>query len=433
MKRARMGSAMSGTAAWKLAILWATIAACSSPSGVGGGAMPGCLANATQQCWCGAAVQGVQTCVATGGGWSPCSCLGAQGDATASATDAAGADAAATDADAGAGKTDDGAADSNAAEATAEDGSTVADTDVAEAGSAPGDSVDGSDVDWSELLDPEDAATGNASTPDSGVDAGSDSCPERAKIVYVVTATKQLLSFTPDKLKFELVGTLACPGTGSGQPFSMAVDRLANAWVLYSTVLGSGAGVFKVSTLDASCQPTSYQNAALGFDLFGMGFSADQPALPAEHLWIAGTKGSQFSTGSCKLGTLNTATMQPAVVGPLPASYGCPDLTGNGNAELYGFFPNASPPAIGMVNKATGQIAKSWPLPAQAFSNTEAWAFAQWGGLLWLFFKSYSAPSSSVWTLDPASGKSAMVVGSTGYKIVGAGVSSCAPTKAVAP
>ena len=330
--------------------------------------------------------------------------------------------------------TADGGADSAApTDAAAGETTSGGSADVADSGTGSADSAEQPDADWSELLDPEDAASGDATSPDSTGDTGTDSCPERAKIVYVVTSTKQLLSFVPDKLKFELVGTLACPGTGSGQPFSMAVDRQANAWVLYSTAVGSGAGVFKVSTLNASCQPTSYQNASLGFDLFGMGFSADQPAVPDEHLWIAGTKGSQFNTGSCKLGTLDTATMQPSVVGALPTSYGCPDLSGNGNAELYGFFPNASPPAIAKIDKSNAQILKSWPLPAQAFSNTEAWAFAQWGGLLWLFFKSYDAPSSSVWTLDPQTGKSALVVASTGYKIVGAGVSSCAPSKPTVP
>lgn len=306
-------------------------------------------------------------------------------------------------------------------------------TDADQGGEILSDTAAEADVDWSELLDPEDASAADSAGPDAGGDAATDACPERAKIVYVVTSSKQLLSFTPDTLAFKPVGTLACPGASTSQPFSMAVDRQANAYVLYSTALGQGAGVYKVSTLDASCQATPYQVGVQGFELFGMGFSADSPALPDEHLWIGGTSWAGFNTGSCKLGTLDTQSYQPQLAAMLPAGMGCPEVSGNGNAELFGFFPNATPPTVGRVHKTTGKLTSSWPLPAQAFKNIEAWAFAQWGGLLWLFFKTADGSSSSVWTLNPQDGAVKMVVASTGLKIVGAGVSSCAPSKAVAP
>lgn len=342
--------------------------------------------------------------------------LGDAGKADIAPTDSAGADTG----DAGA------KADANPAEVSeptdADPGSEILSDGAAEG-----------DVDWSELLDPEDAGSGDAAGPDAAADAATDACPERAKIVYVVTSSKQLLSFTPDTLAFKPVGTLSCPGASTSQPFSMAVDRQANAYVLYSTALGQGAGVYKVSTLDASCQATPYQVGVQGFELFGMGFSADSPALPDEHLWIGGTNWAGFNTGSCKLGTLDTQSYQPQLAAMLPAGMGCPEVSGNGNAELFGFFPNASPPTVGRIHKTTGKLTSSWPLPAQAFKNIEAWAFAQWGGLLWLFFKTSDGSSSSVWTLNPQDGAVKMVVASTGLKIVGAGVSSCAPSKAVAP
>ncbi|MBI5611178.1 MAG: hypothetical protein HY902_20055 [Deltaproteobacteria bacterium] len=369
----------------------AVVAACSASPGGAGGMMAGCVPNTTQLCYCSATLQGIQNCAPAGDAWSLCSC--------------------ATPTDAGGDTTTKGDAASSPDQSGG--GSDTGSATVADTSSEP-------DIDWSELLDPEDTGSEPADT------AASDQCPERAKIIYVVTKGNQLLSFSPDTLQFKLVGTLGCPAGVGNTPFSMAVDRKANAYVLYQSFT-SGAGVFKVSTLDASCTGTAYQPNLNGFEVFGMGFSSDAPAIADETLWIGGTKALSFQAGPCKLGTLDVATLKTKAVATIPAAYGCPDLTGNGQAQLFGFFPNANPPAVGQIDKQTAQITKNWPLPA-SLATTEAWAFAQWGGKLWLFAKTSAEINSSVWSLDPLTGITTKALNNIGHVVVGAGVSSCAPT-----
>jgi hypothetical protein len=440
---------------------WALVAlaaACSNSSS-GNSGNTGCVANATQLCYCAAGVQGIQVCQGGAFGWSVCDCgSGFAGDGGSSG-DAKTSDAKPSDATADSQSSDSQSSDSQAtdasnsggadsvSDATGKDGQ-LQDTTTADGGGGNGgvdDASEGSDVDWSELLDPEDTGSGSSGGGGSdgggsggggsGGGGGGDDCPERAKIVYVVTESNQLLSFSPEQLKFDLVGTLKCPPSVGAQPFSMAVDRQANAYVLYSTAFGGGGGVCKVSTLDASGQGTTYIPGIQGFELFGMGFSANQAALPDESLWIGGTKASLYNNAAntCYLGFLDGNSLQPTKVAAFPAGWGCPELTGNGMAELYGFFPNASPPAVGKIDKATAQITKAWPLPAAFSTGLAAWAFAQWGGQLWLFFKGAGDPSTNVWTLDTKTGSVVKVLPNIGKIIVGAGVSSCAPSASKTP
>jgi len=395
------------------------VSACAAQGG-GGGSSMGCVPGSTQLCLCAPGSQGVQSCNADGRGYGACLCAGAP--------DAKVADKAAGSGGGG-GPTADGAGDGAATSDTAPDpgGGTA---DLATFANDASETADF--YDWSEIFEDAQAAdTGADAAPQGGSDALTGDCPERAMIVYVVTKGNQLLSFTPDKLQFKLVGQLACPVPAGHTPFSMSVDRQANAWVLYTSALGQGGPVMKVSTLDASCQATGYQSGQLKYELFGMGFSSDNPAAVAETLYIGGTSSMSFAlNGQCNLGSLDVKTMKVSHIGAIPAALGCPDLSGNGVAELFGFFPQPNPAQVVQLDKATAQPIKSWPLPAGSFADVQAWAFAQWGGKFWLFFQGIGAPTSAVWALDPASGQAAKVIAQTGHTITGAGVSSCAPTKA---
>lgn len=257
--------------------------------------------------------------------------------------------------------------------------------------------------------------------------SGATDCNARAKIVYVVTEQNVLLSFQPDKLTFKVVGTLNCPA-GGGNPFSMSVDRNADAWVLYQNAI-SGGGIYKVSTLDASCTATKFKAGSGGtVELFGMGFSANSPGSTDETLFVAGASGANYQTVKNTLATIAFPSMALSKVATIDIAGGA-DLTGNAKGELFGFFPDTSPPSVRQIDKTTGfTTSKSWPLPSSSFNSTQAWAFAQWGGTFYLFFKSFSDPSTNVWTLDPVTGTVTKVKSSIGYTVVGAGVSSCAPS-----
>ncbi len=340
------------------------------------------------------------------------------------AADAKGCDAKTADGCLGAANPDVKGEDATGDTVSAADGQLGADGATDDGAATVDDAVIGDDLgDLDGFFDDPD---GDATVNDTGpLNSG---CNERAKIVYVVTEQNKLLSFTPDTLTFKLIGTLNCPV--SGTPFSMSVDRSANAWVLYQggTFTTTGMGVFKVSTLDASCQTTSYQPNSAGFELFGMGFSSNTNGSTDETLYIAGAGASNFQTIKNGLGTIAFPGMAVSKVATIDIAGGA-DLTGNGKGELFGFFPDSSPPSVRQIDKTNGTTTgQSWPLPSSVFNNTQAWAFAQWGGNFYLFFQSIMDTSTNVWKLDPTTGVATKVLSNIGYTVTGAGVSSCAPT-----
>jgi hypothetical protein len=62
----------------------------------------------------------------------------------------------------------------------------------------------------------------------------------------------------------------------------MAIDRNATAWVLYDS-----GQLFKVSTSDASCTPTSFAAGQQGLYNFGMGFASNSAGSSDETLFIS--------------------------------------------------------------------------------------------------------------------------------------------------
>lgn len=416
-----------------------TCFACSSNAPPGGGYVGGyvlpdatsvpdtggaaCTPGLTQLCLCAPKTEGVQVCRDDGKGWHACSCGGSSGDGGTTADHGGGdgspsADATGSDKDGG----------SDGSPATPDDGAGVADgagADDASDGSAGDDSTaDAADDDWANYFD--DATDDDAGPPPDSGPAGFD-CIARAKIIYVVTEQKVLLSFDPETMKMKVVGTLNCPAQLGASPFSMAVDHDATAWVLYQSPFGGGGSLFQVSTLDASCQATSFQPGQAGLDLFGMGFSSNGIGSANESLYVAGAGYTSFQTTANTLATIAFPSLQLSPIAKINVAGGA-DLTGNGVGQLFGFFPATSPPSVREIDKATGMTGKTWTLPSSSFSNTKAWAFAQWGGTFYLFFQSVSDPSTNVWALDSKTGGVKVVLPNIGFTVTGAGVSSCAPS-----
>src|SRR5206468_4171769 len=120
-------------------------------------------------------------------------------------------------------------------------------------------------------------------------------CTAAAELIYVLSAENDLYSFDPPSKTFKKIGPLKCDTSAQPglQPNSMAVDRNAVAWVNYTagdTLTGADTAgvVFKVSTFDASCQPTPV-NLTQGWWRLGMGFSTDTVGGTTEKLFVAGT------------------------------------------------------------------------------------------------------------------------------------------------
>ncbi len=229
-------------------------------------------------------------------------------------------------------------------------------------------------------------------------------------LIYVIDDANELLSFDPKKLPgdpFHLVGTVSCESWST--PFSMAVDRQGFAWVLYR----SGA-VYRVSIADATCTATGYSASAGA--LFGMGFVTDAPGATTEHLYIA----------DAHLAVLDIAAARRTDLGAIDAGQSKnPELTGTAEGDLFGYFPEPDRGYVVGLDRATGKPIGKRMFLDRLDGDVDAWAFAHWGGTFYVFA---STPSgSAVHSIDRRSGTYALVRPSP-YRVVGAGVSTCAPT-----
>jgi hypothetical protein len=254
-----------------------------------------------------------------------------------------------------------------------------------------------------------------------GGGSGAD-CSEAAKLVYVVSAQDDLYSFYPANLMFVRIGTLNCPT--QAHPFSMAVDRTGTAWVNYDD-----GELFKVSTADASCTKTSFtpQN---GFTTFGMGFSTNAPGTKDETLYICGFRFDNGAESSLGLGRLDTGSLAITPLGDFTGGIKghCGELTGTGDAKLYGFFPG-SPAQLAAIDKTTTATPTPQALAGLPLQTTAAYAFSFWGGDFWFYTSAGASDFSQVTQFKASGDQSVKVVRSNvGFTIVGAGVSTCAPT-----
>jgi hypothetical protein len=266
---------------------------------------------------------------------------------------------------------------------------------------------------------------------------GDDDCPEGTDLVYVVDSSHRLLSFDPreDAFTFQLLGVLNCPAgqpwpewfSTVASPFSMSVDRTGTAWVLYTS-----GQIFWVDTQNPEvCNLSPYVPGSSNFELFGMGFVSDFPGAQQETLYVAGgtAYGMQLhQTG--RLGEIDPESVQLTPIGSLTPSELGPELTGTGAAESYAYFPGETQASVARIDKSTGQNEQSWSIPALPGPVT-AWAFAHWGDRFFIFvtyLDPWEGEVSQVRRFDRETGEDEIILGDHGYRIVGAGVSTCAPT-----
>jgi len=257
------------------------------------------------------------------------------------------------------------------------------------------------------------------------VDVVRNDCPDAdATLVYVVTENAELFSFYPPAAQFTHIGTLVCPAPVGSTPFSMAVDRKGIAYVLYQGTLGENAGIYRVSTATAACTRTAFDPSSLGFGTFGMGFSTDQGG-PAETLYIAGD--GRTGSGFGGLGSIDLTTFKATRLRDFQPSIERAELTGTGAGDLYAFYsgPFETASFVGQIDKATARVVAENELTS--VSQGQGWAFAFWGGDFWLF-TSPTGGASFVTQYRP-SDKSTKVVATLGNVVVGAGVSTCAPSQ----
>jgi hypothetical protein len=212
----------------------------------------------------------------------------------------------------------------------------------------------------------------------------------------------------------------------------MAVDRSGTAWVNFNDGL-----IYKVTTkAPVTCTPTSFVPGQAGFTkVLGMGFSANAAGSNDETLFVSDNAGpggdcrSSSPKAGCMgkgLGKIDLATMTLMPLGPYTATaagYNA-ELSGTGDAKLYGFF-TTSPGAYGPIDKTDGQTSAPAPVSVPSVNaSTGGYAFSFWGG----DFYFYTAPTdnTTVTHLQTSTGTTTSSP-KLSFTIVGAGVSTCAP------
>ncbi len=257
---------------------------------------------------------------------------------------------------------------------------------------------------------------------DGGDARKGDGCSDAARLVYVLSQENDLYSFTPNTVTFTKVGRLECPTNGLATPNSMAVDRQGTAWVNYSD-----GTLFKVSTANASCEATNFQPNQAGFVKFGMAFSSNAEGSSDETLYISGLDvmgGSGYG-----LGRIDLTSMKVTLIGDysgILAGEGA-ELTGTGDGRLFGFFTTQPNATLAEIDKSKG--ATSGDKSLQGVNTGNAWAFSFWGGDFWFYTSDGVSPSRVTQLRTSGDGQISVVKPDVGgFRIVGAGVSTCAPT-----
>jgi len=245
---------------------------------------------------------------------------------------------------------------------------------------------------------------------------GNSDCADGTESIYVIDQFGGTISrFDPQTTTFTDLGAPQCPTMPGATPFSMSVDRGAVAWVLYSS-----GELFRVALPGLACAATTWTSPN-SLKVFGMGFSTDDPGGSAETLWIGG--GLTQTQSSYTLAKVDPATM---VATPVATEPQLPEMTGTGNAELWGFFPDATMPRVVKLDKTTGAIATSFPQPTLAGTMT-GYAFAHWGGDYWVFLLKNGESATTIYQVSGSTGAITSTTPTAGRTIVGAGVSTCAP------
>jgi hypothetical protein len=204
----------------------------------------------------------------------------------------------------------------------------------------------------------------------------------------------------------------------------MAVRRSGTAYVLY-TVLGGGGwkctGLARVDIETLSCSAVkAFKCTGSGdsVDTFGMGYALTGPE--QETLFV-GTQQGVLARLEPEAGALTS-------VGPMP-DVG-PELSGNSNGELWGFFPKQTPARVHRLDPQSGKAVATITLSQFDLPWAGAFAFASWGGVFYIFYgftPGSGSSTTSVFRLTP-DGKLTTHVTDSGLHIVGAGVSTCAPS-----
>jgi hypothetical protein len=254
---------------------------------------------------------------------------------------------------------------------------------------------------------------------------GGNGCAMGTSLVYVWALDGNIYSFDPPSKTFTFVATPDCLASN---PNSMAIDRNLNAWLNYLTPGSTSPNdyIYKFSlTTKTGCTPSGI-TIPPGFNQVGMGFSSDTPGGTTETLYVDGIGGAGLASVNMTTKTINPIGTFSNDVNLEGQS--C-ELTGTGNALLFGYFTTSPYVRVAQLNKTNSNSITDNVLTG--FTPPDDWAFSFWGGNFYLYAypNASNSPNSSVIQWNPnTNALNLAYVANVGFTIIGAGVSTCAPT-----
>lgn len=249
-----------------------------------------------------------------------------------------------------------------------------------------------------------------SSVPEEVETVPEDDCDHTSDLIYVIDRTEEsLYLFDPMTLRFDFVGRLDC-GAFSGTPSSMSISRTGFAYVRYSDL-----SVYAVNLKTMACTETAYNR---DFGPFGMGYATQDADTWQDDLYVANDN---------RLAHLDTKAWSLTEVGSMASQA---ELTGNAEGELWAFLPLEQPAELIELDKVTGDALTTHRLTTFPDPyDLDTFAFATWGGEFWLFVRFYGMGHTTDVYRVTADGILERVESDTGMDVVGAGVSTCAPSE----
>jgi hypothetical protein len=242
--------------------------------------------------------------------------------------------------------------------------------------------------------------------------------------IFVLSQSAQLWKFFPETNNLLQLGQIGCdlpPST-----FSMAVDRLGFAWVQYADGQLRKVDVTNV----ANCSNPGYVANQQGVNNFGMAFVSNSAFDACDQIFGDQYTGIGEGPNAADFFRIDPMTLQIVKLGK--SNFGTAEVTGTGDGRVFLFAAKNPDTQLVEVDRANGSIITTIPLPGVKLGG--GWAFAFFAGDFYFFTDGGNDGKSEITHIDyddsDMNGKQdiTVVVNNAPLKVVGAGVSTCAPT-----
>jgi len=290
----------------------------------------------------------------------------------------------------------------------------------------------------SSTANPDTTTTGEPGSSSSGDESSTGdtasaecACPDLEVAlddgIFVLSDNAELWKFFPETKQFQELGAFNCGGMTN--TFSMAVDRLGYAWVMFNNPQGD---IWKLDVTNVNnCIDPGFNQGQQGVNFFGMAYVSNSASDVCDKLYGNTWNGiGGFGEGP-NIGdflTVDPDTLQLSKLGK--TNFNGAELSGTGDGRAF-MFGGANPAKLVEVDKTNGAFLETTPLPGLNLTN--AFAFAFFAGDFYLFTESNNPLLSKVTLFDyddsDMNGQQDLTtyVAQAPIRIVGAGVSTCAP------